>query len=114
VFDGSVSERIIVTKHAMQRARERLGLKRSAVQRTAQRVWEHGGLTRGSLALRDTSPDRINKLWGDHAFIFKREGIRWVLLTITPARGRGRVEDEEAELKRDRLARMGRRLSWRK
>lgn len=115
MLDGSAAVEIVVTKHAQQRARERLGLKRRAVQRTAEIVWATGGLTRGSRDLFDSNPDRVHKLWGDHAFVFRlNECGRWFLVTVIPARGRGLVEDEEAGLKRERLHRMGRRLSWRK
>lgn len=104
---------VVVTEHALERGRERLGLKREAVRRMAQRVWDRAPLTRASLDLQDAYPDRVHKIYAGYCWVYRWDRGVWKLVTITPPRGRGRVADLDAAAKRARKEKMGRRLSWR-
>ena len=57
---------VVVTKHAMRRMKERMGLPRSAVQRTADRAWEHG-------THHADANNRLGRKWLDAVYFKERK-----------------------------------------
>ena len=80
--DQMAPVRIVVSKHADKRMRERMGLKRSAVQRTVEKAWRDG------LPIRDVNgqergdnSDR-NRWWAGFVFVFSQHGDALVCVTV--------------------------------
>jgi hypothetical protein len=101
---------LIVTRHAVQRCRQRLGLKRRAVARTAERALKDGRRS-DSAGHGHVDPDAIFRLWLDHMFVFRRAQGRITLITVTPRRPR-LTPDEDRARRIVRREAMGRRSSW--
>lgn len=77
---------ILITAHAMQRARKRLGLKRRAVRRAVETAWSKGGYYAPWIDRRDADPRAITKVWRGAMFVFVggEDGVR--LVTVMAAK----------------------------
>lgn len=101
---------IVITKHAEKRARQRLGLKRSAVKRTAEKAWSEG-LPSSNRGRAWVDPDVEIRLHMGFRFVFKRDGDL-KLITVAPNNPREMPKDDDRQARERRVKRMGRRWSW--
>lgn len=78
---------VIITTHAMRRARKRLGIKKKAVQRTANTAFIDGqnlcDLSRDWALIQEHRPDVIFKLHNNYIWVFGLNKVEMLPTLIT-------------------------------
>lgn len=82
---------VVVSRHADKRVRQRMGLKRSAVQRTVEKAWREGVPIR-DLNGREVGTAQALRLWAGFVFMFARRisGETWCVTVVRE------ITDEDA------------------